>query len=185
MHLKDIVETAAHGTTAVATILGGSFAYYRFVKGRVFKPRLTLTASARRICIDGSEYVSSTVTLSNVGLSRIDIGSADLRVCALSGKAVADVVGVPKYVRLHTRRVLLAHSWVESGETLTEQNLLILPLNQDFPILLDFRVVARGVSFSATTIAESFDTGAQSTDKRKSQEGANYATENLWRTDDG
>jgi len=168
MDIKDIVEIGSKIITALATILAGGWAYYRFVKGRVFKPRLTLTASARRLRIQGTEYVLSTIQLSNVGLSRIDIDGATLRVCSLSGRAVPELVTVPKRVWLDTSKVLLAHSWIESGEVLREENLLTLPLDQGFPILLDLRIVARGVSFTATAIAEPFDTEASSANKRDS-----------------
>ena len=162
MDTKDIVEIVSKIITALATIFAGGWAYYRFVKGRVFKPRLTLTASARRFRIQGTEYVLSTIELSNVGLSRIDIEGATLRVCSLSGKAVTKVLSVPQRVWLDTSRVLLAHSWIESGEVLREQSLITLPLDQRFPILLDFKVLARGVSFSAMAIAEPLDTEASS-----------------------
>jgi len=165
MDLKDIVGIVSSVVTLLATILAGGWAYYRFVKGRVFKPRLTLTASARRFRANGTEYVLSTIELSNVGLSKIDIHGADLRVCSLSGKAVPERVTVPQRHWLRTRRVLLAHSWVESGEVLREQNLLTLPLDLGVPILVDIKVVARGVSFKATSVAVPLDADMSSTDE--------------------
>jgi hypothetical protein len=154
MATKDIVDVVSKIITALATILAGGWAYYRFVKGRVFKPRLTLTAKARQLHIRTTEYVLSTIELSNVGLSRVDIDSATLRVCSLLGNAIAETVSVPQRVWLDTCRVLLAHRWIESGEVVNEQNLLTLPLNHSSPILIDFRVVAQGVSLTVTAIAE-------------------------------
>lgn len=154
MAIKDIVDVVSNIVTAIATILAGVWAYYRFVKGRVFEPRLILTAQARRLRIQATEFVLSTVELSNVGLSRIDLDTATVRLCSLSGDGVPDAVSVPERVWLDTCQILLAHSWIESGEVLTEQNLLTLPADHGSPILLDFRVVAQGVSFTATTIAE-------------------------------
>lgn len=165
MSTNETIEMVSRVITALATILAGGWAYYRFVKGRVFKPRLTLTASARLLRVQGTEYVLSTIELSNVGLSKIDIHHADLRVCSLSGKAVAKLVTVPQRDWLRTCRVLLAHTWIESGEALREQNLLALPLDLGVPILVDIRVVARGVSFTATSIAEPLDTDTSITDK--------------------
>jgi hypothetical protein len=168
MDTKDIVDIISKIITVLATIGAAGWAFYRFVKGRVFKPRLTLTVSARRLRMKGTEYVLYIVELSNVGLSRIDIDSADLRICSLTGKADAELVGVPQRDSLGTCQVLLAHSYVESGEVLREENLLILPVDQSFPILLDFRVVARGESFTATAIAQPSDTEASTAGKRNS-----------------
>jgi hypothetical protein len=160
MFTKDFVDIVSSVTTTLATILAGGWAYYRFVKGRVFKPRLTLSAKARRLRIDATDHLLSTIELSNVGLSRIDLDSATLRVCSLSGHAIADTVSVPQRVWLETCQVLLAHSWIESGEVLSEQNLIVLPLDHRAPVLIDCRVVAQGVSLSATAIAEPTHTEA-------------------------
>jgi hypothetical protein len=155
--IRDFVDIVFKSITVIATIVGGAWAYYHFIKGRVFEPRLTLSTSARRLRTQGTEYVLSTVELSNVGLSRIEIAKAEIRVCSLSGTAVTEAVGFPKLTGLKTVNVLLAHSAVESGETLKEQNILTLASDQNLPILLYFRVVAKGVSFTAKTIAEPSD----------------------------
>jgi len=157
MDIKDIVDIGSKIITATATILAGGWAYYRFVKGRVFMPRLTLDVSARQLRIHDTDYVLSTIQLSNVGLSRFDISVADLRVTSLSGESAAEFVTVPKRVWLDTPKVLLAHRWIESGEVLREQNLLVLPVGHCLPVLIDCRVVSEGVSFSATTIATPLD----------------------------
>jgi hypothetical protein len=147
--IRDFVDIVFKSVTAIATIVGGAWAYYHFIKGRVFKPRLTLSISARRLQTQGTEYVLSTIKLSNVGLSRIEIAIADIRFCSISGTA--------KPIWLKTEKVLLAHSSVESGEILKEQNVLALASDQNLPIQLDFRVVAKGVSFTARAIAEPSD----------------------------
>ncbi len=154
MSIKDIVDVLAKSITALATILAGGWAYYRFVKGRVFHPRLILTANAKQLRIEATTYLLSTIELSNVGLSKIDIDAATLRACSLSAEPVPEIAVLPRRLWLDTSRVLLAHTWVEAGEVLKEQNLLTLPLNHRSPVLIDFRVVSRGVSFVATAIAE-------------------------------
>jgi len=168
MDTRDVVDIVSKIVTALATILAGGWAFFRFVKGRVFKPRLTLTASARQLRIQGTAYVLSTIQLSNVGLSKFDIDKATLRVCSLSGEAGADLVTVPDVVWLKTSGVLLAHTWIESGEVLSEENLLILPLGHRFPVLVNCRVVSQGVSFTATAIAVPSDTEASNEGKRES-----------------
>jgi hypothetical protein len=151
---KDIVDIVAGIVTALATVRAGGFAYYRFVKGRVFHPRLTVNAQARQLRVDATSYVLTTLEVANVGLSRIDLDDATLRVSSLVGHAVADAASVPQRVWLDTAQVLLAHTWIESGEKLTEQSLLTLPIGHNAPVLIDLRLVAQQVSLSATAIAE-------------------------------
>lgn len=154
MGIKDIVDVLSSAVTALATILAGAWAYYRFVKGRVFTPRLTLTVDARQSRIDAAAYVVATLNVANVGLSRVEIESATLRVSSLALEPVAGGVTEPRRVWLDTTRVLLAHSWIESGEVLKEQAMVTLPLDHRAPVVVDFRVVAHDVSFSAAAIAE-------------------------------
>jgi len=154
MTIKDIVDVLSKAITALATILAGGWAYYRFVKGRVFHPRLTLTANAQQLRAETTTYLLSTIELSNVGLSRIDIKAATLRVCSLSAEAIPGIAVLPNRVWLDTSRVILAHTWIESGEVIKEQTLLTLPLGHRSSVVIDFRVVSQGVSFAATAIAQ-------------------------------
>ncbi|WNG45845.1 hypothetical protein F0U60_18310 [Archangium minus] len=152
--IKDIADIIADIITALAAIVAGAFAYYRFVKGRVFHPRLTLSAQARQFRIGAADYLLTTIEASNVGQSRIDLSDATLRVCSLEGHAGIGTVSEPQRGPVYTSRVLLAESWIESGKPLREQSLLTLPSGHDAPVLINLRVVAQGVSFTATAIAE-------------------------------
>lgn len=150
--LKDIVDIVAGVVTTLAAVLAGGFAYYRFIKGRVFHPRFTVSAQARQLRVHTTDYLLSTLEVANVGLSRIDIDEATLRVCSLIGHAT-DAASAPDRVWLDTAQVMLAHTWIESGEKLTEQSLLTLPAGHSAPVLIDFRVVTQDVSLSASAIA--------------------------------
>lgn len=152
LKIKDLFDIASKTVTMLATIFAGLWAYYRFVKGRVYKPRLTLTVTARRIRIDKLECVVSTVELANVGLSRVGIKVADLRVSKLNKKTTEQEAYIAESSWMLTERILLAHSYIESGEKITEQIMFIV--NTDAPIVLNFRVTSNDVSFTATTIAE-------------------------------
>jgi hypothetical protein len=155
MEVKDIVDIASKGVTTLATILAGGWAYYRFLKGRIFHPRLTLIVSAKRLNEGGTDYVLSRVELKNSGLSRISFEPASLRIGALTGVARTNAAALPRFAWLGTFGVLQAHAWIDSGETLTDEHLLILPAGQtSSPTMVIVRVVADNISFSATAIAD-------------------------------
>src|SRR5215510_7266950 len=109
MTMKDIFDAVSHIITSVATILAGAWAYYRFVKWHVFKPRLTLITTGRRLHPNNG-LCSSILELSNVELSRVDIDSAILRICTLSGKPMAKEMILPRGDHKTTRRRLLRTS---------------------------------------------------------------------------
>jgi hypothetical protein len=152
--VKDVVDIVSGVVTTLAAILAGGFAYYRFVRGRVFHPRLTVNAEARQLRVEATNYVLATLEVANVGLARIDLGQASLQVSSLVGRGDTKAASVPQVDWLHTTEVLQAHTWIESGEKLTEQSLLMLPIGHRAPVLVDFRVVSQKVSLSATAIAE-------------------------------
>jgi hypothetical protein len=154
MEVKDIVDIASKGVTMAATFLAGGWAYYRFIKGRVFYPRLTVAVSAKRLNSGGIEYVQSKIELKNSGLSKVTFDPVSLRIGWLSGNPLANAAVVPKFTWLGTFGVLQAHSWIDSGEILTDENLHILPPTQTAPTMVIVRVVADNVAFSATAMAD-------------------------------
>lgn len=151
--VAEFADIASSIVAVVATVLAGGWAYYRFLKGRVFHSRLTLSLTTSRVSVHGTEYLLSVIEVSNVGLSSVDLGSGTLRFRELAGKARNDSVVIPGSVWLDTSNVLLAHTWIESGEKLAEQHLLILPARHRLPVQADLRVVSGGVSFSVSSIA--------------------------------
>lgn len=151
--IADVAGIVSSVVTTFATVLAGGWAYYRFLKGRVFKSRLTLVLTASQIRVQGTAYVLSVIEIANVGLSSVDLSNGTLRFRALTGKSGEDSAAVPGSTWLETSNVLLAHTWIESAETLAEQHLLILPATHRVPVQVDLRVVSRGVSFSASAIA--------------------------------
>ena len=64
---------------------------------------------------------------------------------------------VPRRVWLGTSRVLLAHTWIESGEILREQTLHTLPAGNGLPIVLDYKIVVGSVSFRVETVVGTSD----------------------------
>lgn len=177
MKTTETIDIISKAVTILATILAGAWAYYRFLKGRVFKPRLALAVMGRRLRIRSTEFVLSTIELSNVGLSNLEIKHATLRVCSLSGEAISNKASQPKLEWLGTYEVLRAHNWIEPGEVIKEQHLLILPVNHDFTISLDCKIVTGRVAFTAMAIIDRPDYDASTINRTEASvfEGKNNA----------
>jgi len=123
-----------------AVVLGGFVAYYKFVKGKVFAPRLEPTVSGRIFENAGAVYLAIEVSIRNVGSSRVKLDRT------------ATTVVVGRYDdRSSIGRVLVGSGsecpvfqgegdlWVESGETLSQ---VVLVRTESGIYLVDLQVAA-------------------------------------------
>src|SRR5688572_9827400 len=69
---KDIFDSGEKATKSLALILAGVAAYYTFLRGRVFRPKLELRMSSSSMMVAQQEFLKITATLKNTGASRID-----------------------------------------------------------------------------------------------------------------
>ena len=157
---KNIMSIISGVATTLATVFAGLWGYYRFVKGRVFEPRVSLAIVARCLRSDSMNYVACTMEVKNVGLSKVDIDKAHITLYLLSGE----------FERSHlvTRKVLVAHAWLEPGATLNEQEVIAF-VNRHGIILAEFRIVGSrtGTAFKATTTIEIPDSVVSDTKSQK------------------
>lgn len=145
-NIKTIVETAA-------VIVGGIWAYYKFFRGRTFRPRLELEISGRASEAKGHTNVLISVQLKNVGLSKVAIsqeGSA-IRVFATDSTKTD---GVAEWQRAITVGVFEKHSWIEPGETITDQALVSVPGIGHKAVKLEVRLIGNHIEWNALSIVE-------------------------------
>jgi hypothetical protein len=128
MSAKDLADTIQAAVTAAALLIGGGFTYLKFVKDRVYRPRLDLIIDAEYLQIAGEECLRCTVAAHNIGTGRIQIKR--------EGTALSIIPGDPHSERLRKARWLEAeranfkvfalHDWIEAGETIHDETLLTL-----------------------------------------------------------
>lgn len=145
-NIKTIVET-------VAVIIGGIWAYYKFFRGRTFRPRLELAISGRASEAKGLTNVLISVQLKNVGLSKVAIsqeGSA-IRVFA-TDPTKSD--GAAEWQREITVGVFEKHRWIEPGETINDQALVSVAGIGHKAVKLELRLVGEHIEWNALCIIE-------------------------------
>jgi hypothetical protein len=64
----DVARGVAALVQIVAIVVGGGWAYYKFIRGRTFKPRAEIDLDASLVEADGHRALSVTVAFRNVGL---------------------------------------------------------------------------------------------------------------------
>lgn len=177
---KDWIDIGSKIITAVIAIIAGGFAWYKFVKGRVFRPRFKLSITASQVKLAGYPYILSFIEVSNVGAANVKIKEASIQMRPITP---ATTEGFRSKQTTFTEEVLSRHTWVDSGLTVREEHLTASPTTEDLAIDLNFRVVAFGprgwlnggkrtnISYSTTTIAMPRDSGVPSTRNGKSSWG--------------
>jgi hypothetical protein len=129
MDLQAATTVAYNIVTSSAVVVGGVWAYFKFVRGRTFANRAELNVTAN---FDGSPdqvYFCATVTLKNTGLSRLPLNS-DMKAIRIFGAAASEGdAGEVKWERISTLPILDQHGWLEAQETVTDTIVYQVPLS--------------------------------------------------------
>lgn len=130
----DIISTAV---TTLAVVVGALWAYFKFVRGRTFRPRLEVGLRGQWRVIEGQPWLQAQVSVKNIGASVVSLLQAGtgLRISAISESqepAPADA----SWSSLRVFSILEDHEWIEPGETVSDA--LLLNLGTGGPILTRF-----------------------------------------------
>jgi hypothetical protein len=147
--LKDLLTLVQ----LIAVIAAGLWAYMKFVKGRMFYPRLGVSVSGTAVLRDDRTTLMAMLKIKNVGLSRVDIRQEGTAIRVLSANEVTPTgIITPDWSHLGTFSVFEHHGWVEPGETIDENRLLIVPGANDREYLLELHIGAGKLVWTATSI---------------------------------
>lgn len=135
--------------TAVGILIGGVFAYYKFVKGRVFKSRLELKVSGKVITQKQKRLLVASAQIKNTGLSVVYlnnelIGINLYRSFQLKGTTKEQQ---PLWKKPVSFPVFQNHGWVEPDETISDEILIELRDDEDVAYRLELFVRSRQPSF--------------------------------------
>jgi len=148
-NIKTIAET-------LGLVIGGLWAYYKFFKGRTFRPRLELTLGGRAWQAKHVTHVTASVQIKNVGLSKLELSQegSGLRVFSHALARPPDTPAVVEWKRQITLPVFEKHKWIEPGETISDQTLIALAHNDHSAVKLELRIVSNGIEWNSLTIVE-------------------------------
>lgn len=139
---KDIADIVSSAITALAVIIGGAWAYFKFVKGRTYRPRVEMQLAGQWWLAEGKILLQARVTIKNVGSSKLKLlqRGSGLRASVLD----SDQSPPPASARWREGKVYTIfdqHDWIESGETVSDVVLLDLGVSETRPVLLEGRMV--------------------------------------------
>jgi hypothetical protein len=138
----------------LAIIVGATWAYVKYFRGRVFRPKLEPTISGA--CFVNNTYIHVIITcsLKNVGLSKISL-EEDGTGIRISSCAPQDTLIVQSAVWDHHASFpvfLDKHKWIEPGETICEKRLIKLNREKRIGLLLELQVYTKKITWHAMDI---------------------------------
>jgi hypothetical protein len=156
--------------TIAAIIVGGIWTYFNFFKGRTYRMRLEPEISGKINTLNGQHHLAATMHLKNVGLSKVEIeqkGSA-LQVLFYEVPLGATEVLSAAWHDLTAFPVFESHEWIEPGEMIEEQRLIVIPGDERTAFQLQLRIVSKGITWRA------MDTVMPSEDNDVGKEGGDH-----------
>ena len=153
-----VIDGAHKLAQIVAIVIGGIWAYYKFFRGRTFRPRLEPALEASILQIAALRHLKVKARVKNVGLSRvvIDREVSGLRVFVYepADGVATSKVGSVDWQRVRTVDVFKEHGWVEPGETIEDNWLFAVSDQQAAAFRLELKLAGPKTDWSANAVIE-------------------------------
>ena len=153
---SQILDYSEKGAKIVAIIAAGIVGYYKFLRGRVFRPRLEIEVSSSLLLVGNRQYIKVAGIIKNTGASRIDFDLANsaLRVFA-APERVGEIADSINWEQIGILDLGGRHSWIEPAETVCENWLITLPVTASNPAFRsELRVAGKKTAWYADAIVE-------------------------------
>ncbi len=155
---SDVGNTVQSFATAAAIVVGGAFTYFKFVKDRVFRPRVDLELDAE-VVVDrhGVRFVVCHATVHNMGHAKLAIrhdgagpteGTAIVVRLGEAGPGAGDATFWAEIDESVLIDVFEQHDWLESGETIRDEVVIRMSSDESSTYRVElWLVVANPVPF--------------------------------------
>lgn len=191
--VDQVSDIARNIAQVLAILFGAAWAYFKFLRGRTFSYRADVKINAALYTFDDDLSLLVTATVTNSGLSRIPLPSNQAMILANwlptsrwgPGRAdwqpvlLPDDDGSSELIL----PILEEHQRIEPGESVVDEVLLVLPIDEDLGPPLAFRVTVNVVSNRGLLRREhtlwSASTIVASSTLESLVEGEHYASERL------
>jgi hypothetical protein len=140
---KDAAAVLQSLVTVAAFLFGGAWAYFKFVKGRVFTTRLEPVIEGRIVSYGARSVAVLRVSIRNVGLSKVNIDGDESTIEVLGFPADSYVAEFHSSydTKFGVIRALTTHSWIEPGELIVEDRIVTLPPTELFALKVHLRIL--------------------------------------------
>jgi hypothetical protein len=138
---KDVADIVGTAVTSIAVVVGAFWAYFKFIKGRTFRPHVEVNQSGEWLGANGALGFKATVSLKNIGAAKVELRQAGtgLRISRLADDQ-PEPPGESLWESFGVFEIFTKHEWIEPGETVGDELLVRLPLDPQ-PLQLETRLV--------------------------------------------
>jgi hypothetical protein len=141
----DWADLLDHLVTTLAVLVGGTWAYFKYVRGRTFASRAEVAVSGALYTADQQQIIKATVALKNTGASKLALERQGkvirVHTASIDGSSGSSEL---RWDHLETVPVFQAHGWVESSETVTDEALIVVPSSSDAPLAYKLEAIVFG-----------------------------------------
>jgi hypothetical protein len=140
--------------TTIAIVIGGVWAYFKYIKGRLFHPRLELHIDGKFVIQGSIPHLLLNYEIKNIGLSKVDLnkGSSGIRILKYNPPGDSLEIESADWKHIGSFPVLEKHSWVESNEVIKESSLYSITDADNIVYRADLRIVGKEKSWETLGI---------------------------------
>jgi hypothetical protein len=153
--ITELIKNIQSAVQALAIIVAGIWAYFKFINGRVFKARLEPSIAGTALKKGEYAYVNVKITLKNVGLSKVQIMQKGTGFELYStGPGWSRETLSADWTRHGTFSAFHKHGWIEPGETITDEQLIVVPTTDTVAYRVEFEMSGGKNYWSANGIIQ-------------------------------
>lgn len=141
--VQKIADIAWKLTASAGVIVGGIWAYFKFVKGRTFKANLVPKVAGETRYKSGDVYLIATTEVENVGASKITIEHETTVVRVLTATPISGIEGPIEWTPFRTKEILGHCPHLEPGGTAVDTTLFRIRCEGCIALKLEVLITAK------------------------------------------
>lgn len=150
------IELVEKLTTILVLGLGAFGAYYKFLRGRIFRPRLQLDTGGRVVRDGDVTCLKVTAQIRNVGVSSVAFNTkgTGIHVYSYGPEYYYPRPHLAYWQLLGSFRIFENQEWIESGERINDALLIDIPPQPKVAFKVELVVNAHRITFKNKVIIE-------------------------------
>jgi hypothetical protein len=152
--MTEVLDIISKIVPALAILVGGFWAYFKYIKGRLFYPRIELQVNGEVKIINSFPHLILNYQVKNIGLSKVDLDKEASGIRVLKYNPPDDSLEIESadWQSIGSFSILNKHSWIESSETIKENSLYSIIEMNKVVYKVELRIVGKGKSWEAMDI---------------------------------
>jgi hypothetical protein len=163
---RDFTGSIQSSVQALAFLIGGVWAYYKFVKGRSFQDSLSPIISGRFVSIDASVYLVISVQIKNPGSTKVDFNREGSAIIVYEYAVTSE----PEIHTVADKRLTAFdvfkpnERYIEPNEIIELKRFVAIPGPIKLGYRLEVEILSKsGFTWTATTIVDKASMGDNTT----------------------